>query len=51
MLQVSHLYVATGKTIALTMWHFDDKVIFLLFHTMSKFAIAFLSREALSFII
>ena len=51
MLQVSRLYLTTGKTIALTLWHFDDKVMFLLFNTMSRFAIAFLPREALSFII
>ena len=37
MVQLSHLYMATGKTIALTVWTFVGKVMFLLFNTLSKF--------------
>ena len=38
----SHLYMATGKTIALTIWTFVGKVVSLLFNMLSKFVIAFL---------
>ena len=37
MVQLSHLYVTTGKTIALTIWTFVGKVIALLFNMLSKF--------------
>ena len=40
MVQLSHLYMTTGKTIALTIWTFVGKVMFLLFN-MSRFVIAF----------
>ena len=40
--QLSHLYVTTGKTIALTRWTFVGKVIFLLFNMLSKLVITFL---------
>ena len=43
-IQLSHLYMTTGKTIALTWWTFDGKVISLLFDTPSRFVIAFLPR-------
>ena len=33
--QLSHLYMATGKTIALTIWSFVGKVMSLLFNTLS----------------
>ena len=36
----SHPYMMTGKTIALTRWIFVSKVIFLLFNTLSRLAIA-----------
>ena len=37
--QLSHPYVTTGKTIALTRWTFVSKVMFLLFNTLSRFFI------------
>ena len=40
--QLSHPYMTTGKTIALTRWTFVSKVISLLFNMLSKFVIAFL---------
>ena len=39
MVQLSHLYMTTGKTIALTIWTFVDKVMFLLFNMLSRFVI------------
>ena len=45
MVQLSHLYMTTGKTIALTIQIFDGKVLSLLFKMLSRFAIAFLSRS------
>ena len=41
----SHLYMTTGKTIALTVWTFVGKVIPLLFNTLSRFVMAFLPRS------
>ena len=43
--QVSHPYMTTGKTIALTRWTFVGKVMSLLFNTLSRFFIAFLPRS------
>ena len=43
--QLSHPYMTTGKTIALTRWNFVGKVMSLLFNMLSKFVIAFLSRS------
>ena len=43
--QLSHPYVTTGKTIALTRWAFLSKVMSLLFHMLSGFVIAFLPRS------
>ena len=40
MVQISHPYMAVGKTIALTRWTFVDKVMSLLFNTLSRFVIA-----------
>ena len=37
MVQLSHPYMTTGKTIALTRWTFVDKMIFLLFNTLFWF--------------
>ena len=42
--QLSHPYMTTGKTIALTRWSFVGKVISLLFNMLSRFDIAFLPR-------
>ena len=43
--QLSHLYMTTGKTIALTRRTFVGKVMSLLFNVLSRFVIAFLSRS------
>ena len=45
MVQLSHPYMTTGKTINLTRWTFVGKVMSLLFNTLSRFFIAFLSRN------
>ena len=45
MVQLSHLYMTTGKTIALTIWIFVGKVMSLLFNMLSRFVIAFLPRS------
>ena len=45
MVQLSHPYMTTGKTIALTRWTFVSKVISLLFNVLSRFSIAFLPRN------
>ena len=43
--QLSHPYMTTGKTIALTRWTFVGKVMSLLFNMLSKLVIAFLPRS------
>ena len=43
--KLSHPYMTTGKTIALTIWTFVSKVMSLLFNTLSRFVIAFLPRR------
>ena len=47
--QLSHLYMTTGKTIALTIWTCVSKVMsllfFLLFNMLSRFVTAFLPRS------
>ena len=43
--QLSHPYITTGKTIALTRWTFVDKVMSLLFNMLSRLVITFLSRR------
>ena len=45
MIQLLHLYMTTGKTIALTTWTFIDKVMSLLLHILSRFVIAFLPKS------
>ena len=45
MVQLSHPYMTTGKTIVLTIQTFVSKVMFLLFKMLSKFVIAFLARS------
>ena len=42
---LSHPYMTTGKTIALTLGTFVSKVISLLFNTLSRLVIAFLPRS------
>ena len=47
--QLSHLYMTTGKTIALTRWTFVGKVMSLLFNMLSKLVTVFLPRSKLLF--
>ena len=42
MVQLSHPYMTTGKTIALTRWNFVGKVMPLFFNMLSRFVIVFL---------
>ena len=44
MVQLFHLCMTTGKTIALTIWTFDGKMMPLLFYLLSSFVTAFLPR-------
>ena len=50
MVQLSHPYMTTGKTIALTRWTFVNKVMSLLFNMLSRLVIAFLPRSKRLFI-
>ena len=45
MVQLSHPYMTTGKTITLTIRMFVSKVMSLLFNMLSRFVIAFLPRS------
>ena len=45
MVQLSHPYVTTGKTIALTIWTFVSKMMSLFFNNLSRSVIAFLSKS------
>ena len=44
-IQLSHPYMTTGKTIALTRWTFVGKVMSLLFNMLSRLVVAFLARS------
>ena len=44
-IQFTHLYRATGKTLALNKQTFEDKVMSLVFNMLSRFVIAFLPRS------
>ena len=44
-IQLSHLFMTTGKTIALTRWTFVGKVMSLLFNMLCRLVIAFLPRS------
>ena len=44
--QLSHPYMTTGKTIALTRWTFVDKVMSLLLNMLSRLVITFLPRAS-----
>ena len=48
--QLSHPYMTTGKTIALTTWAFVGKVMSLLFNMLSRLVITFLPRNKHLFI-
>ena len=45
MVQLSHSYLTTGKTIVLTTQTFVGKVMSLLFNTLSRFVITFLPKS------
>ena len=45
MVQLSHPYGTTGKTIVFTIWIFVSKVMSVLFNTLSRFTIAFFPRS------
>ena len=45
MVQLSHPYMTTGKTIALTRWTFVGKIIYMLFNMLSRLVIAFFPRS------
>ena len=45
MVQLSHPYMTTGKTTALTRWTFVNKIMSLLFNMLSRLVIAFLPRS------
>ena len=51
MVHLSHLYMTTGKTTALTTWTFVSKMMSLLYNTLSGFVIAFLSMSKRLFIL
>ena len=44
MVQLSHPYITTGRTIVLIRWTFVSKVMSLLFNMLSRFVMAFLPR-------
>ena len=50
MVQLSHMYMTSGKDIALTTWIFVGKVMCLLFNRLPRFVIAFLPRNKCLFI-
>ena len=45
--QLSHPYMTTGKTIAMTRWTFVRKVMSLLFHMLSRLFISFLPGRSI----
>ena len=49
--QFSHPYMTTGKTIALTIWTFVGKVMSLLFNMLSRLVIAFLQGVSFNFMV
>ena len=49
--QLTHPYMTTGKTIALTRWTFVGKAMSLLFNLLSRFVIIFLLRSKCLFIL
>ena len=51
-IQLSHLHITTGKTVALTRWTFVGKVMSLFFNMLSRLVIAFLPRsKSLNFMV
>ena len=49
MVQLSHPYMTIGKTVALIRWTFISKIMSLLFNMLSRFVIAFSSKDQASF--
>ena len=49
--QLWHPYITTGKNMALTVWTFVSKMMYLLFNTLSRFVIALLPRSKHLFIL
>ena len=49
MVQPSHPYMTTGKTIALTQWIFVSKVMSLLFNMLSRLVMTFFPRSSVQF--
>ena len=45
MVQLSHTYMSTGKTIAFTIWTFEGKATSLLFNMPPRFVIVFLPKS------
>ena len=45
MVQLSHIFMTTGKTIVLTIWTFVNKVMSLLLNMLSRFVRITISRE------
>ena len=45
MIQLSHPYMTTGKTVTLTRWTFVGKIMFLLFNMLSLLVITFLPKS------
>ena len=45
MVQLSHPYMTTVKTVALTRWTLDGRIMFLLFNTLSRF-VSYSKNEA-----
>ena len=45
MVQLSHLYMTTGKTVDFTIRNFVGKLMTLFYNTLSRFVIAFLPRN------
>ena len=45
MLQLSHAYMTTGKTVVLTIWTFVDKIMSLLFNMLSRLVKTFPPRS------
>ena len=51
MVQLSHPYMTTGKTIALTRWTFVGKIMSMLFNMLSRLVITFLQQGILDIVI
>ena len=50
MVQLSHPYMTAGKTVALTIGTFVNKMVSLLFNMLSRFVIAFFVKHLFLFV-